>query len=208
MSFFTQLNAIVNIVGAFCKRHDQLQEAQEIENAKLIANDELETDQCANQMGTLRRAGDTRWSSHFHSICSLIRMFAATHIVFNNIIDDGTTSAQRGEAYGVNKVLSSFEFVFSLHLMKEIMGITNILCQALQQKFQVILNTMHVIFTSKLLLQKLRDNGWYNLLEIVKKFCEKHEIDIPDMSTQYTVGRGRSRQPMYFWPQLTLKYKS
>ncbi|XLT93859.1 hypothetical protein S245_016512, partial [Arachis hypogaea] len=26
-------------------------------------------------------------------------------------------------------------------------------------------------------------------------FCEKHKIDIPDMSTQYTVGRGRSRQP-------------
>ncbi|XP_025702777.1 uncharacterized protein [Arachis hypogaea] len=54
---------------------------------------------------------------------------------------------------------------------------------------------MHVISTSKLLLQKLRDNGWCNLLKIVKKFCKKHEIDIPDMRTQYTVGRGRSRQP-------------
>ncbi|XP_057719494.1 uncharacterized protein LOC130933910 [Arachis stenosperma] len=146
-------------------------------------------------MGTLQRAGDTRWSSHFHSVCSLIRMFSATQTVLNNIIDDGTTSVQRGEAYGVNKVLSSFEFIFSLYLMKEIMMITNILCQALQQKSQDILNAMHVVSTSKLLLQKLRDNGWCNLLEIVKKFCEKHEIDIPDMSTQYTVGRGRSRQP-------------
>ncbi|XP_057760180.1 uncharacterized protein LOC130980528 [Arachis stenosperma] len=187
--FFTQLTVIVNIVGASYKRHDQLQEAQEIENTKLIANDELDTDQGANQMGTLQRVGDTRWSSHFHSICSLIRIFAATHIVFNNIIDDGTTSAQRGEAYGVNKVLFSFEFVFSLHLMKKIMGITNILCQALQQKFQVILNAMHVVSTSKLLLQKLRDNDWCNLLEIVKKFCEKHEIDIPDMNTQYTINQ-------------------
>ncbi|XP_025702776.1 uncharacterized protein LOC107488348 [Arachis duranensis] len=136
--FFTQLIAIVNIVGASCKRHDQLQEAQEIENAKLIANDELETGQGANQMGTLQRDGDTRWSSHFHSVCSLIRMFAATQTVLNNIIDDGITSAQRSEAYGVNKVLFSFKFVFSLHLMKEIMGITNILCQALQQKSQKI----------------------------------------------------------------------
>ncbi|XP_072062168.1 uncharacterized protein [Arachis hypogaea] len=191
--FFTQLTAIVNIVGTSCKRHDQLQEAQEIKNAKLIANDELETGQGANQMGTLQRAGDTRWSSHFHSVCSLIRMFTVTHTILNNITDDGTTSAQRGEAYGVNKVLSSFEFIFSLHLMKEIMGITKILCQALQQKSQDILNAMHVVSTSKLLLQKLRDNGWCNLLEIVKKFCEKHEIDIPDMSTQYTVRRGRSR---------------
>ncbi|XP_016165048.1 zinc finger MYM-type protein 1-like [Arachis ipaensis] len=46
--FFTQLTAIVNIVSASYKRHDQLQEAQEIENAKLIANDELETGQGAN----------------------------------------------------------------------------------------------------------------------------------------------------------------
>ncbi|XP_015940055.1 uncharacterized protein LOC107465593 [Arachis duranensis] len=119
-----------------------------------------------------------------HSVCSLIRMFAATQTVLNNIIDDGITFSQRDEAYGVNKVLSSFEFVFSLHLMKEIMGITNILCQALQQKSQDILNAMHVVSTSKLLLQKLRDNGWCNLFEIIKKFCEKREIDIPDMSTQ------------------------
>ncbi|XP_025617098.1 uncharacterized protein [Arachis hypogaea] len=192
--FFTQLTAIVNIVGASCKRHDQLQEAQEIENTKLVANDELKTGQGANQMGTLQRARDTRWSSHFHSVCSLIRIFAATQTVLNNIIDDGTTFVQRGKAYGVNKVLSSFEFVFSLHLMKEIMGITNILCQVLQQKSQDILNAIHVVSASKLLLQKLRDNDWCNLLEIVKKFCEKHEIDIPDMSTQYTVGRDRSRQ--------------
>nr|XP_029152446.1 zinc finger MYM-type protein 1-like [Arachis hypogaea] len=41
--FFTQLTAIVNIVGASCKRHDLLQEAQEIENAKLVTNDMLET---------------------------------------------------------------------------------------------------------------------------------------------------------------------
>ncbi|QHO01852.1 Zinc finger MYM-type protein [Arachis hypogaea] len=146
--FFTQLIAIVNIVSASCKRHNQLQEDQEIENAKLIANDELKTGQGVNQMGTLQRAGDTRWSSHFHSVCSLIRMFAATQTVLNNIIDDGTTSAQRGEAYGVNKVLSSFEFIFSLHLMKKIMGITNILCQALQQKSQDILNAMHVVSTT------------------------------------------------------------
>ncbi|XP_072061972.1 uncharacterized protein [Arachis hypogaea] len=101
--FFTQLTAIINIVGASCKRHDQLQEAQEIENAKLVANDELEIGQGADQVGTLQRARDTRWSSHFHSICGLIRIFAVTRTILNNIIDDSMTSAQRGEAYDVNK---------------------------------------------------------------------------------------------------------
>ncbi|KAL1299808.1 zinc finger MYM-type protein 1-like [Arachis ipaensis] len=93
--FFTQLNSIVTIVSASSKRHDQLQEAQAIENANLVAQNELETGKGVNQISTLQRAGDTRWSSHFNSICSLVKMFTTTNIVLNNIIEDGTTYAQR-----------------------------------------------------------------------------------------------------------------
>ncbi|XP_025693053.2 uncharacterized protein [Arachis hypogaea] len=193
--FFTQLNSIVTIVSASSKRHDQLQETQAIENANLVAQNELETGKGVNQISTLQRAGDTRWSSHFNSICSLVKMFTATNIVLNNIIEDGTTCAQKGDAYGVSKILLSFEFVFTLHLMKEIMGITNVLCQALQQQSQDILNAIHIVYTSKLLLQQLRDGGWCNFLANVKDFCEKYEIEVPNMSAQYVFGRGRSRQP-------------
>lgn len=42
--FFTQLNSIVNIVSASCKRHEQLQEAQAAEIQKMTAIEELETD--------------------------------------------------------------------------------------------------------------------------------------------------------------------
>ena len=45
----------------------------------------------------------------------------------------GLTNKQRGDAEGAYQVLTSFEFILILHLMKEIMGITNVLCQALQQ---------------------------------------------------------------------------
>ncbi|XP_057760503.1 uncharacterized protein LOC130980872 [Arachis stenosperma] len=100
------------------------------------------------------------------------KMFTATNIVLNNIIEDGTTYAQR-----------------------EITGITNVLCQALQQQSQDILNAMHIVSTSKLLLQQLRDGGWCNFFANVKDFCEKHEIEVPNMSAQYVFGRGRSRQP-------------
>ncbi|QHO38993.1 Zinc finger MYM-type protein [Arachis hypogaea] len=181
--------------SASSKRHDQLQEAQAIENANLVVQNELETGKGANQISTLQRVGDTRWSSHFNSICSLVKMFTATNIVLNNIIEDGTTYAQRGEAYGVSNILLSFEFVFTLHLMKEIMGITNVLCQALQQQSQDILNTMHIVSPSKLLLQQLRDGGRCNFLANVKDFCEKNEIEVPNMSAQYVFGRGRSCQP-------------
>ena len=43
--------------------------------------------------------------------------------------------------------------------MKEIMGITNILCQVLQQHSQDLLNAMHLVSATKSLIQKLGDDG-------------------------------------------------
>lgn len=51
--------------------------------------------------------------------------------------------------------------------MKEIMGITDRLCQALQQKSQDILNVMQLVSYTKTLIQKLRDDGWDDLLKNV-----------------------------------------
>ncbi|GAV83810.1 LOW QUALITY PROTEIN: Dimer_Tnp_hAT domain-containing protein, partial [Cephalotus follicularis] len=50
-----------------------------VEVARMIDTGELEIGR-ANQIGTLQRAGDTRWSSHLNSITSLMRMFHATDI--------------------------------------------------------------------------------------------------------------------------------
>jgi hypothetical protein len=41
------------------------------------------------------------------------------------------------------------------------------------------------VSTTKVLLGELRNNGWEPLLEEVKLFCGKHEIDIPDLSKEY-----------------------
>ncbi|GAV90146.1 LOW QUALITY PROTEIN: Dimer_Tnp_hAT domain-containing protein, partial [Cephalotus follicularis] len=51
-----------------------------VEVACMIDTSELEIGRRANQIGTLQRAGDTRWSSHLNSITSLMRMFHATDI--------------------------------------------------------------------------------------------------------------------------------
>ncbi|GAV82806.1 LOW QUALITY PROTEIN: Dimer_Tnp_hAT domain-containing protein, partial [Cephalotus follicularis] len=45
---------------------------------RLISIDELDTGSGVNQIGTLQRAGDTRWSSHFRSVSSLLRWMYAT----------------------------------------------------------------------------------------------------------------------------------
>nr|XP_023895640.1 uncharacterized protein LOC112007520 [Quercus suber] len=121
-------------------------------------------------------------------------MFDATCKVINTISEEGANYKQRGDAEGAYQVLTSFEFILILHLMKEIMGITNVLCQALQQRSQDLLNAMHLVSTTKSLIQKLRDDGWEPLLASVIAFCEQHEIDIPDMNARYTKGRGRYRR--------------
>ncbi|KAK4564437.1 hypothetical protein RGQ29_006478 [Quercus rubra] len=114
--------------------------------------------------------------------------------VINTISEEGANFKQRGDAEGAYQVLTSFEFILILHLMKEIMGITNVLCQALQQQSQDLLNAMHLVSTTKSLIQELRDDGWEPLLASVISFCEQHEIDIPDMNARYTKGRGRYRR--------------
>ncbi|XP_030964331.1 zinc finger MYM-type protein 1-like [Quercus lobata] len=192
--FFDHLVNIINIVVGSSKCNDELQHAQAEQVENMIASNEIETGRGANQIGTLQRAGDTRWGSYFQSICSLIKMFDATCKVINTIFEEGANYKQRGDAEGAYQVLTSFEFILILHLMKEIMGITNVLCQDLQQQSQDLLNAMHLVSTTKSFIQKLRDDGWEPLLATVISFCEQHEIDIPDMNARYTKGRGRYRR--------------
>ncbi|XP_073281152.1 uncharacterized protein [Primulina huaijiensis] len=190
--FFDKLTFIVNIVGSSCKRNDELKNAHADDIAHLIAINELETGRGLNQIGTLQRVADTRWSSHLRSLAGLIKMFSASCTVLLNVMEDGLPS-QQADTTSVYDEMTSFDFVFILHLMKEIMGITDILCQALQSKSQDIINAMELVISTKNLLQHMRDNKWDDLLVKVKSFCEVRNIDIPDFSAPYIDRRGRVR---------------
>ncbi|XP_074339774.1 uncharacterized protein LOC141677662 [Apium graveolens] len=192
--FFKKLNIIINIVGASCKRNDQLKAAHASNIAYFFQNDEIQSGKGKNQIGTLQRAGDTRWSSYLKSVSSLLKMYSATCEVLLNIIDDGVTPTQRGDADATYEALTSFKFVLILHIMRNILDITDFLCQALLNKAQDILNVMQLVSSTKLLIQKLRDEGWDKLLSDVKTFCESVNIPIPDLSVQYVARKGRARQ--------------
>ena len=73
------------------------------------------------------------------------------------------------------------------------MEITDKLCQALQNKSQDILNVMHLVSSTKALIQKFRDDGGDGLLTTVISFCEKHCINVLDMNARYVPRRGRAR---------------
>ncbi|XP_025661863.1 uncharacterized protein [Arachis hypogaea] len=185
-AFFQSLSNIINVVCSSCKCNDELRFAYATEIIHLVATNQIETGRGANQIGTLKRSGDTRWSSHFNSICSLLRMFGATTSVLEDLATNGSTYSQRGDATYALKSLLSFDFIFILHMMKEIMGITDKLCQALQRKSQDILNAMHLVSSTKSLIQQLRDSSWGALLEKVSSFCNDHAIQIPDMGASFS----------------------
>jgi len=87
-NFFQHAISIINVVSASSKRNDELLAKQAEQIAHEIELGEFDTGRGANQMGSLQRPGDTRWSSHYKSIQSLKKMFGATISVLPSIAND------------------------------------------------------------------------------------------------------------------------
>ena len=122
---------VVTVVGGSCKRRNALRDAQ---FAKI--KEDLENGvhgQSLNQETNLKCPSDIRWESYYATIINLILMFTAVIDVLEIIVEDGI-SDQTVEARSIMRSILSFEFVFALHLMKKILGITNELSIALQKK--------------------------------------------------------------------------
>ncbi|XP_075668974.1 uncharacterized protein LOC142638794 [Castanea sativa] len=100
-----QTTCEIKIVNASCKRNEQLKVANANKIARLIDLEELETRSGLNQIGTLQRPVETRWSSHFRSVSSLLRMFTPTPEVVQNTIDDTILGEHRVEAESAYKSL-------------------------------------------------------------------------------------------------------
>ncbi|XP_028058195.1 zinc finger MYM-type protein 1-like [Camellia sinensis] len=155
--FFSHLSCIVNLVASSSKRLSELKSFHMSEVENMLASGECQSGKGANQIGTLHRVGATRWSLHYDSVKNLFDMYEASY-VFVESLKKSTNQQIREQAYGVYKVIKSFEFIFVLNLTDNILGIMNALCQALQQKTQDILNAMKLVSTTKALLQKLRQH--------------------------------------------------
>nr|XP_028952674.1 zinc finger MYM-type protein 1-like [Malus domestica] len=140
---FSMVIILVNVVGASSKRCDLLREKQSIAVIEALNSSEFTSGKGKNQETTLKRAGETSWGSHFGTLVSIMTMFSSILDVLEVKADDGLSSQQRCS-------MQSFDFVFNLHLMKYILGITNELSQALQRKDHDIVNAMKLVeFVSK-----------------------------------------------------------
>jgi len=165
------------------KHHDVLLEK--------IENGEIMTGRGLNQESGLARPGDTRWGSHLKTLLRILVMWEAIIDVLEIVKKDSIKPTSNGGAFGLIGKMESFDFVFIMHLMIELLSMTDILSCHLQRKDQDIVEAMHLILGVKDSLQDMRDNGWEPLFKKVKTFCEKNEIEVPDMDKEINA-RGTS----------------
>ncbi|KAH9783054.1 TTF-type domain-containing protein [Citrus sinensis] len=186
---FSLVAKVINIVAALSKRYEILKEKHAIAVIEALKTGELKSGQGMNQEITLKRSGYTRWSSHYGTLISIITMFSSIIDVLEIIANDASNSEQRFEANSTLKFMQTFDFVFTLYLMKNILGFANELSQALQRKDQYIVNSMKLVSICKLGLQRMREHGWNSLLSQVSSFCEKHFISVPVMENMFLTPR-------------------
>ena len=124
---------LVTVVRGSCKRQNALRDAQ---FAKI--KEELENGVCRSGQIWIKRQilnflvihiGDhimglfSTWFLMFYAVVDVIE-----------IIEEDGLSDQKVEVRSIMKSILSFEFVFALHLMKNILGVTNKLSIALPKK--------------------------------------------------------------------------
>ncbi|XP_052185166.1 uncharacterized protein LOC127796805 [Diospyros lotus] len=163
-SLFNLVSRVVNIVGTSLKHCDLLREKQEAIIFEALHNCEISSGRSLNQQID----------------------------VLEMIVDDGSIE-QKCEADDLLDSIQSFEFTFTLHLMRTILAISNELSQALQMKDQDIGNAITLVKICKQRLQVMRDNEWDLFLKEVVSFCEKQNINVPNMDGVF-IRRGRSRR--------------
>ncbi|XP_075095310.1 uncharacterized protein LOC107759142 [Nicotiana tabacum] len=109
----------------------------------------LETGRGLNQELGLVRAADTRWGSHYKSFKNFISMFGSIINVLDTIVFDARTLEERAKAKGYLSTCQTFEVAFMLHLMRDILGITNELNTSLQKKEQDLANAILLVEVAK-----------------------------------------------------------
>lgn len=191
--FFDHVSYLFNIIGVSCKRHDMLRDVRAQKLLEALEMGEIESGSGLNQEMGLSRPGDTRWGSHFRTICNIVDMYPTIVEVLVRIGKDPSQKGEWTRIRGVAQAFESFDFVFNLNLMLVILGYTNDLSQALQRKDQDIVNAMDLIALAKNKLRHMRSHGWDGFLAKVTLFCNKHGIEVPSPDDQY-VAHGRSHR--------------
>ncbi|XP_075086113.1 uncharacterized protein LOC107805531 [Nicotiana tabacum] len=186
--FFDIVANVFNIIGSSFKRRDMLREDQAKQLEELQVLGEVHTGSGLNQELGLQRPGDTRWGSHFKTVCNFIALFSSIINVLEFLASEGANYLERSVTKSLVNDIRSFEFVHMMHLMLKLLAIINDLNIALQRKDQDIVNAMKLVGFAKRQLQVMREFKWESLIDNASSFCSKHDIVIPEMDKNYHLG--------------------
>lgn len=128
----------------------------------------------------------------------LMRLISSFSLVLEMLedMDENVTTVHRFELNSFLRYMPCFEFAFLLLLMKDVLGITNDLSQALQRKYDLV-NIMALVEVSKHGIEKMKDDGWGVLFDDVCSFSLEHDRFIPNMEDAYNnpwARRGRAAE--------------
>ncbi|KAL7104054.1 hypothetical protein ACP275_08G220400 [Erythranthe tilingii] len=185
--FFGSLALLANIIGGSCKRQELLREKQFEKLMERVSFDNFVSGSGLNQESTLKRPGDTRWNSYYFIIVSMIKLFPSVVSVLEHLENNSDDVAHCGQASILLRNIVCFDVAFVLHLMRSILGITNDLSQALQNKDQDLANAMKLVIFAKDRLQELREGGCDDLLQETSSFCVQNNILIPNMEDDFVL---------------------
>nr|KAJ0188089.1 hypothetical protein LSAT_V11C900493490 [Lactuca sativa] len=145
----------------------------------------LESHTDLNQEVGIKQPSDTRWGSHFASLLNIQIIYASICDVLEDLGKFDSDRDRRVEAIHILKCLKSFDFMFCLHLMVDILGVTDHLNTILQRKDQDIVNAMNQRKLLCFVLQtKLKSWIWkMNILMDIVVY-EVHRLELTDMPLQ------------------------
>ncbi|XP_049931919.1 uncharacterized protein LOC116247624 [Nymphaea colorata] len=189
--FFSTLEELSNFFTTLCGRLELVQEVELMEIAKALELGELKIGQGLNEEISFKQPGYTQ-GSHYVALINLLNMYSSVIKVLEYFADN-TISGKRINAVLLLQRLQGFEFVFCLHLMFRVLGLTNELSEALHENDQKVVHVMSLVAASKQGLQNMRDNGWDSLVNEISIFCKKFDILIPDLEDLCTV-KGQPRR--------------
>jgi hypothetical protein len=181
---------IVSSTSASCKRKDLLLDNHRANLLDRLKSGETSSGRGHHQETSLARPGDTRWGSHYKTLLHIETMWDSILQVLSVIHDDQRNPSRVGDLV---HTMESFNFVFIMKMMLQILRITNELSFLLQKKDKKIVEAMSLLIYVKTCLINLRSEGYEALLDEAKAFCYENDIPIPNMED--SVPRfGRSRK--------------
>ena len=132
-SVFSVLQTVYSFVSNSNTRYQLFVEAQKTANVPVL---------------TLERTVVTRWSYWYRSVAKILVRYDCILAVLS-VVQESSDREAAAEATGLKNQLESFPFIFSLHVIHEVLAVINPLSEQLQAADLVISEACTLISATK-----------------------------------------------------------